>query len=311
MRTTACAFAPATIANLGPGFDVLGMAISGAGDIVTAWRTEGSGVVLASVHGDDGRLPRAASENTAGIAAFETLRRSGIDCGVELQLVKGLPMGSGLGSSAASAAAAAFAVNLLLGSPLRRDELLLPCVEAEAAVSGRHADNVAPSLFGGLILVREIDPPDLVRLPLPARLVVVVVTPAFEISTRAARRVLPKTVPIGAMVKNSANIAALVTACQTGNLGLLSRALEDDLIAPRRAELVPGATLAMEAARDAGALGSGVSGSGPTLFALCRSSTSAGEVALAMETAFGEAGLETKTHISPVLCPGARELHDG
>ena len=184
-------FAPASVSNLGSGFDILGLAVCGPGDTVTARRVPGLGVRVASVEGDAGILPRDGT-NTAAVAAAATLRRAGVEIGVELELVKGMPVGTGLGSSAASAAAAALAVNLLVGSPLRKEELVGPCVEAEAMVSGRHADNVAPALLGGLILVRSIDPVDLLRLPVPPGLVVVVVTPDFSLSTRVARDALPE-----------------------------------------------------------------------------------------------------------------------
>ena len=302
------AFAPATVANLGPGFDVLGLAIAGPGDRVVARRVEGQGVRLVQVVGDNGTLPRTAEDNTAGVAAAEVLRLAGIQAGVELELTKGLPIGSGMGSSAASAAAAAMAVNLLLGSPLRKPQLVGPCVEAEARVSGRHADNVAPALLGGLVLVRQLDPLDLVRLPLPDDLTVVVVTPQLSVSTRAARDCLAPDVPLAVAVANSANLAALVSACYSGDLALLARCVTDRIAQPARAKLIPGANQVMEAALEAGALGSSISGSGPSIFALCRSERSARDVAAAMLAAFARAGLDATEVVSPADCPGARRV---
>lgn len=303
------AFAPATVSNLGPGFDLLGLAVSGPGDTVTARRVPGEGVRIARVEGDGGVLPREAARNTAGIAAAATLRRAGVSAGVELELRKGMPIGSGLGSSAASAAAAAYAVNLLLGSPLRVEELVEPCVEAEATVSGRHADNVAPALLGGLVLVRSVDPVEVLRLPVPAGLHVAVVTPAFELSTREARAVLPATVPLQAMVRNTAHAAALVAACYTGDLELLRRCVVDEVVAPARAALIPGCGAVVGAALDAGALGSSISGAGPSIFALCRSEESAQEAAAAMRAAFREAGgLDSSAVVSPADAPGARAV---
>jgi len=298
--------APATVANLGPGFDVLGLALSGPGDVVRARRAARPGVRLVSIEGDGGRLPRDARENTAGVAAIETLRRAGVEVGVELALIKRLPLCSGLGSSAASAAAAAFAVNLLVGSPLRKAELVGPCVEAEAAVSGRHADNVAPALLGGLVLVHQVDPPDLVRLPLPAGLTMVVVTPAFDLPTREARAVLPESVPLSTMVAQSARLASLVSAFHTGDMSLIGRSLVDEVVTPRRLPLIPGARAAVDAALASGALGSSLSGSGPSVFALCRSARSAEVAAHAMGAAFRAAGLDSATRISPADGPGAR-----
>jgi homoserine kinase len=301
-------FAPATVANLGPGLDVLGLALAAPGDRVTARLSKDPGITIAAVSGDGGVLPLDAAKNTAGVAAAATVARAGIAAGVSLTLEKGMPIGSGLGSSAASAAAAAYAVNLLLGSPLRKTDLLGPCLEAEAAVSGRHADNVAPALFGGLILVRSIDPLDLVRLPVPEGLVVAVVTPAMELETRAARAALPERVPLEALVRNTANVGALVSACYSGDLGLLARSMTDAVATPARAPLIPGCDAVIEAALDAGALGSSISGAGPSIFALCRSERSAGEVAAAMARAFAGCGLTSASTISPADCPGARRV---
>jgi homoserine kinase len=305
----ATAFAPATVANLGPGFDVLGLALAGAGDVVTARRARGRGVVAVTVSGDGGKLPLDPERNTAGIAARATLERAGVpEVGVELELAKGLPIGSGLGSSAASAAAAAFAVNLLLGAPLRKGELIEPCVEAEAFVSGRHADNVAAALLGGLILVRSLDPLDVVRLPVPDGLMVAVVTPEIEVSTRRAREVLPQQVPLASSVQNAASLAAFVAACHSGDLALVARAVRDEIVTPARAPLIPGCAAVIDAALTAGALGSGISGSGPSIFALCRSERSAHEVAAAMRRAFAAEGLGSRAIVSPGDCPGARRM---
>jgi homoserine kinase len=302
------AFAPATVANLGPGLDVLGLALAAPGDRVTARLASGSGVTLTAVTGDGGVLPLDPAKNTAGIAALATLSLAGVDTGVSLTLEKGMPIGSGLGSSAASAAAAAYAVNLLIGSPLRKIELVGPCLDAETAVAGRHADNVAPALLGGLILVRSIDPLDLVRLPVPESVVVAVVTPKMELSTRAARAALPTDVPLASLVRNTANVAALVGACYSGDLALLGRSLNDAVATPARAPLIPGCSAVIEAALDAGALGSSISGAGPSIFALCRSERSADEVAAAMVAAFAAVGLDASAIVSPADCPGARRV---
>lgn len=302
------AFAPATVANLGPGFDVLGLAVDGAGDTVTATLHPDPGVRITRITGDGGVLPTDPEKNTAAIAARETLALAGFDVGVALEIHKGLPLCSGLGSSAASAAAAAFATNQLIGSPLRKPALVGPCIEAEAAVSGRHADNVAPALLGGLILVRSVDPVDLVRLPVPDGLTVVVVSPKLELPTKDARAVLPESVPLQTMVHSTAQIASLVSACYSGDLSLLSRCLIDDVVTPARLPLIPGGNAAIEAALATGALGASISGAGPSLFALCRSSRSARSAAKAMADAFEAAGLHSTTRISPASCPGARRV---
>jgi homoserine kinase len=300
------AFAPATVSNLGPGFDVLGLAVAELGDRVIARASARRGVIIKTIRGDEGRLPLDPDANTAAIAARATLALTGLDAGVELEIDKGLPIGSGLGSSAASAVAAAYAVNALLGSPLRKKALIEPCLDAEAAVSGRHADNVAPSLLGGLILVRGVEPLDLIRLPVPEGLTVVVVTPAVEVLTREARAVLPADVSLAQMVKNGADLAAFVSACHANDLGLLARCIGDDPITRARAPLIPGCARVIDAALEAGALGSSISGAGPSIFALCRSAHSAARVAAAMQAAFSEEGVSSRAHVSPADCPGVR-----
>ncbi len=301
-------FAPATVANLGLGFDILGLALSEPGDTVVARRVDGDGVTIAAITGDGGRLPLQAERNTAGIAAIETLRHAGTSAGIEIEVHKRMPLGSGLGSSAASAAAAAYATNLLLGSPLRKQQLVPACIEAEATVAGRHADNVAPSLLGGLLLIRALDPLDIVRLPVPKGLTVVVVTPDYELLTRDARQALPQHVGLADLVRNTANIAALVSACYSGDLSLLSRCVPDEVVTPRRAALIPGGAAVISAALEAGALGSSISGSGPSIFALCHSRRCAEEVGDAMVTTFAETDMPATLVVSEADCPGARTL---
>ncbi len=309
------AFAPASLSNLGPGFDVLGMAVQGAGDVVVAERTAEPGVVVRAVHGDGGVLPLEPGRNAAAIAARATLQRAGVQAGVALTLHKGLPIGSGLGSSAASAVAGAFATNRLIGGPLRRRELVGPCVEAEAVVSGRHADNVAPSLLGGLVLVRRLEDAgggaDLVRLPVPEGLWIAVVTPEVVLHTKEAREALPAQVALTDMVRMVADLGALVSACHTGDHSLLGRCIQDEVVAPRRLALIPGGEAAVEAALDAGAVGSSVSGAGPSVFALCGARQAAERVAVAMAGAFEAAGVGSVQRIGPANNPGARLVPEG
>jgi len=305
---TVSAFAPATIANLGPGFDVIGLAIGGMGDTVTARIGDAPGVRVSAIHGDGGALPLDPEKNTAAIAASETLKAAGIDANIELEIHKGLPLCSGLGSSAASAAAAAFATNQLIGNPLRKHDLIGPCIEAEAVVSGRHADNVAPALLGGLVLIRSIAPVDLIRLPIPDGLTMVVVTPNTALPTKKARAVLPDRVPLSTLVATTAQIAGLVSACYSGDLSLLSRSLEDTVVTPARIGLIPGGAEALEAALGAGALGASISGAGPSLFAMCRSARSARATAAAMVDAINAGGHDASVHISPANCPGVRRV---
>lgn len=299
------AFAPASIGNVGVGFDVLGMAIDGPGDTVTAAANDDhSGVRIVGVEGAD--LTTDPEKNTAAIAARATLRAAGVSRGIDLTLHKGLPIGSGLGSSAASAAAAALATNLLIGAPLRKSELIEPCLEAEATVAGRHADNVAASLLGGLILARSIDPLDVIRLPIPPGLHVVVVTPQLELLTKQARQVLPKQVPLSELVAAQAALGAFVAACYSNDLALLARAFRDGVDTNARLPLIPGAREVIDAALDTGALGASISGAGPSMFALCRSETSAQRVAAAMIGVFADASLESTHVVAAADARGAR-----
>ena len=302
---SASAFAPASIGNVGVGFDVLGMAIDGPGDTVTATASpDHDEIRITAIYGAE--LTSDPAQNTAAIAARATLRAAGVTRGVDLELHKGLPIGSGLGSSAASAAAAALATNLLIGAPLRKSELIEPCLGAEAAVSGRHADNVAASLLGGLTLARSIDPLDVIRLPIPPGLHVVVITPKLELLTRQARQVLPKQVALSELVAAQAALGAFVAACYSNDLSLLARAFRDGVDTNARLPLIPGSRDVIDAALDTGALGASISGAGPSMFALCRSKASAGRVAVAMTEAFTRASLESTIIIAAADARGAR-----
>ena len=309
MRQQVRAFAPATIGNVDVGFDVLGLALEGPGDVVVASRVDGVGVVIGELTGAE--VPREAERNTAGIAATQVCRRAGAGVGVRLDVHKGLAIGTGMGSSAASAAAAAFATNRLLGDPLDDEALVACCVEAEAAVSGRHADNVAPAILGGLVLVRSVDPVRLVRLPVPDGLRTVVVRPDFQVPTRQARAALPRRVELGALIDSTRNMASFVAACFRGDLALLGAAMADGVVTPVRAALIPGGPEALAAARAAGAIGASVSGAGPSLFALCDSPQAAERVGEAMVASFASAGLAAAAVHSAGQAPGAREVSGG
>ena len=303
------AFAPATVSNVACGFDVLGFALYEPGDQVTAsWAP--AGVQIADISGDGGRLPREALRNTAGVAAQALLKHLGETRGVSLSIVKGLPLSSGLGGSAASAAAAVVAVDALVGAHSSRETLIACALEGESLGAGSaHADNIAPSICGGFVLVRRANPPDVVALPVPAGLTAVVVHPDLEIETATARALLGHTVELGDAVKQWANLGALVHGLHTSDFALIGRSLEDTIAEPKRAPLVPGLAQIKRAAADAGALGCSLSGSGPSLFALCVGRTIASQVAAAMEAAIRtHIGGESQTYISAVALQGARIL---
>ena len=301
------AFAPATVSNVACGFDVLGFALNRPGDEVTARFVPGA-VRIDEITGDQGRLPRDAAKNTAGVAAQALLTILGERRGVAISIRKGLPLSSGLGGSAASAVAAVVAVDGLLGAHTPLETLMACAFEGERIGAGSaHGDNIAPAVYGGFVLVRVPNPPDVVRLPVPPGLTAVVVHPDLEIETARARALLGTTVPLGDAIRQWANLGALVDALHRADFALLSRSLEDTIAEPRRASLVPGLAAIKQAAVDSGALGCSLSGSGPSLFALCRDAASAHAVAAAMTDAVRQhIGGEPETYISPIAPTGAR-----
>jgi len=307
--SSARAFAPASVSNVACGFDVLGFAIEEPGDVVEASFRAVPGVEIAELTGDDGRLPREAQRNTAGVAVAALLELLGERRGVSLRLAKGMPLASGLGSSAASGVAALVATAHLLGREVARALLLRCALEGERVACGSaHADNVAPSLYGGFVLIRSNDPPDIVVLPVPAGLSCAVVRPHLEVETRRARELLGDSVPLPVAVRQWANLGALVAALHRGDLELLARSLHDAVAEPKRAGLVTGFTQVKAAALERGALGCSLSGSGPSMFALCADRAAAEVVADVMAGGFAELGLGADRFVSPVGAPGARIL---
>ena len=306
------AFAPATVSNVACGFDVLGFALGSPGDEVTA-RWAPSGVQIAEIIGDSGRLPRDAGHNTAGVAAQALLDEVGERRGVALSIRKGLPLSSGLGGSAASAVAAVVAVDALLDARSSLETLMTCAFEGERVGAGSaHGDNIAPCLYGGFVLVRSAQPPDIVRLPLPQGLVAVVVHPDLEIETSRARAMLGDTVKLADAVQQWANLGAFVDALHRSDFALLARSLDDRIAEPRRAALVPGLAVIKQAAADAGALGCSLSGSGPSLFALCRGDEVAHRVADAMAAVMVRfIGTNPQTWVSPIAPHGARVVTAG
>jgi homoserine kinase len=306
------AFAPATVSNVACGFDVLGFALATPGDEVTA-RLIDSGVVIDDIIGDRGRLPREATRNTSSVAAQALLNATGERRGVALTIRKGLPLSSGLGGSAASAAAAVVAVDALLQLGSSMETLIRCALEGERLGAGSsHADNIAPSLCGGFVLVRGMNPPDVVRLPVPNGLTAVVVHPDLEIETAMARALLGDTVTLKDAIQQWANLGAFVDALHRGDFALMARSLEDRIAEPRRAPLVPGLSIIKQAAVDAGALGCSLSGSGPSLFALCRTAADGERVARAMTDAVAaQIGGESQTYVSSVAPQGAHVVPAG
>ena len=308
------AFAPATVSNVAAGFDVLGFALDEPGDVVEAALAGEPGVRIADIHGDSGRLTRDAAKNTAGSAVQALLAMLGTTRGIALTIHKGLPIASGVGSSGASAVAAVVAVNELLGRPAPLDLVFRAAMAGELAGCGAaHPDNVAPALFGGFVLARSVEPPDIVRLPVPAGLACAVLHPHMEVQTGAARALLGDTLPLQTAVRQWANLGALVSALHSGDLALLSRALVDHVAEPKRASLVPGFAAVKAAAATAGALGCSLSGSGPSIFALARSLHEARVAGEAMAAAFAAEvpTLSADLWVSAVGTTGARIVAAG
>lgn len=301
------AFAPGTVANLGPGLDILGLALKGSGDTVLVERAAGREVTIRNSGHPE--IPSETMLNTAGIAAIKVLERAGAGgTGLAIDVSKGLPLSSGQGGSAASAAAAAVAVNALLGSPLLKADLFDACLAAEEAVAGRHGDNVAAALFGGVVLVRSLDPPDVVALRFPEELVVVLVEPDQRLRTEEARAALPRSVDRSIAVAQAAQVGALVAALARGDLALLARAIEDRIAEPARAPLLPGFSEAKAAALASGALGCSISGAGPAVFAFAPGEESASRIGEAMVVAYAGRGVAARARARRIDAQGARVL---
>ncbi len=308
------ASAAATVANLGPGYDTLGLCLEGPRDVVEVERTDTGRVELVEVTGDGGALARRAEDNCATVAAQAVLEGvargvAGPDAGLRVWLHKGLPLGSGLGSSAASSVAGALAAARALGWEGPREALLDACREGERLATGTpHPDNVAPSLLGGLVVCvpRGGERVEVVRAATPRGLWVAAVKPAVTVRTAEARAALPVAVPLEDAVANVANAAGLVAALGRGDLAAAGRCLEDRLATPYRARNIPAYDEVVAAARRAGAAGAGISGSGPTVFALCAGRAAADEAAAAMKAAFEVAGHGATALVSPVDEGGAR-----
>lgn len=309
--------APATVANVGSAFDVLGFAVAHPGDTVTARTSSTPGVTISEISGDNGMLSRDPYFNTAGVSVLALIRilqerdaSRYSNVGIELSLQKGLPIGSGLGSSSASTVAAVVAANELLGSPLSREELLPCAMEGERIACGAaHADNVAPALLGGFVLIRSYHPLDVIHLPTPSNAWVTVISPHLELKTQDARKVLKRSVALESAISQWGNVAALVAGIYRNDVKLMGRALEDKIVEPERAQLIPGYAAAKSAALAAGAAGCSISGSGPSLFALAESESIARTIGDAMIAAFSSMAVASKAYISQINSAGATIVH--
>ena len=303
------AFAPASIGNVAVGFDMLGLALEGVGDRVKARRREKPGVTIDTVYGLDGKphpyLSTDPNHNTASIAAKALWNDYGDGGGIEISVYKGVPLQSGMGSSAASAVAASVAVNALLGTPLPIEALLSYALAGEQYASGSlHADNVAPSLLGGMVFCPPVLWPEVVRLPVPKGVSAALIHPELQVNTAQSRRTLAKAYSMEQWLSQQGYFGGFIAACASGDIELLGKTLKDVIIEPQRASAVPCFAAVKEAAEKSGALGFSLSGSGPSMFALCESNVAA-RVAIAMEQACRSFGIDCQSYVSSMAAPGA------
>jgi homoserine kinase len=300
-------FSPATIANISCGFDVLGLALDTVGDEMTIRKVAKKGVSITKISGQN--LPLEVTKNVAGVAALALLAEIDCEFGFEIELDKRIKPGSGIGSSAASSAGAVWAINELLNKPFNTSDLVRFAMEGERLASGvAHADNVAPALFGGFALVRSYQPLDVIKIDTPSELFATVIHPQIEVKTSDARQILKTTVPLKDAIKQWGNVGGLISGLYTENYELIGRSLEDYIIEPVRSILIPAFDDVKKQALQSGALGCGISGSGPSIFALCKGEKNALRVAKAMKLTYNKVGIEYDIHLSKINCKGIKIL---
>ena len=309
MLNSVLVHSPATLSNLGCGFDVFGLALAAPYDIIRLTRRAEPGVRIQ--HLDSYHLPTEPTRNVAGVALLALLKAVPEAIGFDVEITKGIKPGSGVGSSAASAVGVVVAANALLGNRFTKMQLVNFAMAGEIVASGaRHADNIAPAIFGGFTVVRALEPAlDIIALPAPP-LWVAVVHPQIEVKTSDSRKVLPATVPLGLAVRQWANVAGLVAGFLTVDYELIGRSMDDYIVEPARLPLIPGLTEARKRALAAGAIGGGISGSGPSIFRLNKTAPTAQAVGAAMGSVFAELGIAFNVYVGPVGTEGARVVEE-
>ncbi len=300
-------FCPATIANVSCGFDVLGLALDAVGDEMTVRKTAEKGIKISKIIGQD--LPLETDKNVAGVAGLALLDKSDYDGGFEIEINKRIKPGSGIGSSAASSAGAVWAMNELLGRPFSSLELTKFAMQGEKLASNvAHADNVAPAIYGGFTLVRSYDPLDVISIPTPDELFATVIHPQIEIKTSDSRKILKTNISLATGIRQWGNLGGLVAGLFQNDYDLIGRSLEDHVVEPIRSILIPGFDMIKSNALKAGALGSGISGSGPSIFALSKGESTAQKVAEAMHRTYSSIGIDFDIHVSKVNTQGVKPL---
>ena len=302
-------FSPASVANVSCGFDVLGFCLDPIGDEMVVRRTVAPGVKISKIEGQD--LPLDVKKNVAGVAAEALLKEFPVDFGFEIEIYKKIKAGSGIGSSAASAAGSVYGINELLGRPFTAHELVSFAMEGESVACGAaHADNVAPVLLGGITLVRSTAPLEVIKLPSPSELTAVILHPKIELKTLHAREILKKNVSMEKAVQQWGNLGAFISALYQEDYELMSRSLKDGIVEPMRSLLIPNFENLKKASKDAGAIGFGISGSGPSVFALTQGLKTAKEVAEALKKNISSIGIDFELHISNINNQGIKVIAD-
>ena len=298
-------FAPATIANLNCGFDILGCCIDGIGDEMIFRKSTEKGIRITKI--TDADLPYETSKNVAGVAALAIYETQNVNFGIEIEIHKKIKAGSGIGSSSASAAGAVFGVNELLGKPFTKKELVAFAMKGEVIASGsEHADNVAPCLLGNFTLIRGYNPLDIIEIKSPDDLFAVVLHPHIEVKTADARAVLSKEIPLKDAITQTGNLGGFIAGLYTNDYYLMGRSLQDVIVEPKRKHLIPHFDKVKTAAIEHGALGSGISGAGPSIFALCKSEKTAEIVAENMKNAYENSGISFDTYVSKINPDGCK-----
>tara|TARA_R110002074_G_scaffold213733_5_gene383481 strand:+ start:5612 stop:6538 length:927 start_codon:yes stop_codon:yes gene_type:complete len=300
-------FCPATVANISCGFDVLGVALDSVGDEMIVRKVPQKGIQITKISGQD--LPKETLNNVAGVAGNAFLLAADYDGGFEIEIFKKIKPGSGIGSSAASSAGAVWAMNHLLGNPFNKTELVKFAMEGERLASDvAHADNVAPALFGGFTLVRSYNPLDIVTIPAPSELYVTIIHPQIEIKTSDSRKILKTTISMETGIKQWGNVGGLVAGLFKEDYELIGRSLEDHIVEPIRSILIPGFDEVKKKSLEAGALGSGISGSGPSIFAFSKGKATALKVGNVMKSVYDKIGIDYEIHVSKVNTEGVKLL---
>ena len=304
------AFAPATVANVSCGFDVLGFAVENPGDEVEIKLTTKPGIEITSILGDQGKLPTDPKLNSASVSIQSYIDYIGYNDGIKMILNKKMPISSGMGSSAASSVASVFAVNEILNNPLNKKDLLKFALQGEKIACGSaHADNAAASLLGGFILVRSYDPLDIISLEYPKDLIVIVIHPQLKIDTKAARKLISSKIKLNSAVSQLGNIAGLISGLSQKDYNLISRSLIDVIAEPKRSKLITGYEEIKKTAIDFGAIGCGISGSGPSIYALSTNLNKAENIAFEMKNKFKSFDIDSNYYISKINDTGAKIIN--